>query len=42
MELDRFVIVLSLPNRLTFQLDSLSKVEAEQKLMIEKLSNNES
>ena len=42
MELDRFVIVLVLLYRLTFQLDSLSKVEAEQKLMIEKLSNNES
>ena len=28
--------------RLTFQFESLSKVENEQKLTIEKLSNNES
>lgn len=28
--------------RLTYQFESLSKVEAEQKLTIEKLSNNES
>ena len=29
-------------NRLTFEYDSLQKVEADQRLTIEKLSNNES